>query len=154
MKMSTATLDQIAATTEFKEAFKFQIGSATEINNGLLSTDSINAVLLGVGLPRVELMDDSITVEAKDGSYSVVTPFADNRICFTVDNNFGEMIRTYANEEQLPEAGKSYSKVNNVSISKYRKDGAEFTESEFNAFPVINIANSMMILATDETSAW
>ena len=154
MKMSTATYDDMVATTEFKEAFKFQLGNAREINNGLLATESVNTFLKSVGLPTIELMDDAITIEKKDGTTSVVLPFADNRVTFTVDNNFGDMIRTFANEEQLPEAGKSYALAENVHIAKYRKEGSEFTESEFNAFPVINIANSMMILATDETSAW
>ena len=154
MKMSSATMDTIAATTEFKDAFKFQMGSATQIANGLLSNETISAVLVGVGLPAIELMDDPITIENKDGSTSDILPFVDNRICFTVNNDFGQMFRTFANEEESPEPGKTYSLVDGVSISKYKKDGNEFTESEFNAFPVINIANSMMILATNETSAW
>jgi hypothetical protein len=154
MKMSTPTYDNMVATTEFINAFKMQMGSATEINNAFLQVDTVSRFLVSIGLPAIELMDDPISVEKKDGTYETILPFADNRVTFTVDNNFGDMIRTYANEEQLPEPGKSYALANSVHIAKYRKDGSEFTESEFNAFPVINIANSMMILATDETSAW
>lgn len=153
MKMSRATFNNMVATTEFLGAFKFAMGNITEIKNQFLGVTSVNAALMSMDLPEVEIIDYPISVEAKDGSYTIVKPFADHRVSFSVDNNYGTMFRTYANEERSPNPVKSYAKAMNVLLSKYQDmDGNEFTESEFSAFPVLNVANKIAILKTDATS--
>lgn len=153
MKMSRATFNLMVATTEFKGAFKMQMGNVTEIANNFLGVEKVNQFMEAVDLPTIEIINHPITIEAKDGSYSTIRPFADNRVSFSVDNNYGDMFRTYANEERLPNKSKSYAKALNVLISKYSDaDGNEFTEGEFNAFPVLNKVNSIAILKTDATS--
>lgn len=154
MKMSRTTFNLMVATTEFQNAFSLEMGSGskkiTTLKNHFLSVDSVNALLESVGLPSIEIIDYPIQIEGKDGSYTTVRPFADNRVSFSVDNNYGEMMRTYSNEERIPNKTKSYAKAENVLISKYSDlDGNEFTESDFNAFPVLNKANQIAILKTD-----
>ena len=64
------------------------------------------------------------------------------------------MYRTYCNEERKPNKVKSYAKSENVLVSKYADlDGNEFTEGEFNAFPVLNKVNHIAILKTDVSDA-
>ena len=113
----------------------------------------VNSLFRGVGLPVIELIDYPVQVEEKDGSFSTVLPFADDRVTFVVDNNLGELIYSYANEQRRPVNGKSYATAMNVLISKFAdNDGNEFTEGEFNAFPVLNAVSRMSILITDATS--
>lgn len=157
MKMSSATFNLMVATTSFKAAFGFDITAGdkkmTDINQVFIGVNNVNVFLSAIGLPTIEIIDTPINIEAKDGTYSTVTPFADGRVSFSLDNNYGEMFRTYSNEERSPIAGRSYAKSQNVLISKYQDgDGNEFTQSEFIAIPVINKANSLAILKTDATS--
>lgn len=156
MKMSRATFNLMVATTEFQNAFQLEMGAGknkiTALKNQFLSVDSVNGLLEAIGLPMIEIIDYPIQIEGKDGTYTTVRPFADNRVSFSVDNNYGEMYRTYSNEERSPNKVKSYAKAENVLISKYGDmDGNEYTESEFNAFPVLNKVNSIAILKTDAT---
>ncbi len=153
IKMSSATFDFMLASAEFQAAFKSQMGNFTQISSVLLSAETVNALFRGVGLPVIEVIDYPVQVEKKDGTYTTVLPFANGRVTFVVSDNLGELLYSYANEERRPVAGKSYAKAMNVLISKFSdNDGNEFTEGEFNAFPVINAASTMAILKTDATS--
>ena len=126
----------------------------TALKNQFLSVDSVNALMESIDLPAIEIINYPVRIEKKDGSYTTVKPFADNRVSFSVDNNYGEMLRTYCNEERKPSKNKSYAKSQNVLISKYSdEDGNEFTESEFNAFPVLNVVKHIAILTTDVASS-
>lgn len=150
MKMSRATFNLMIKTTEFLGAFKLSVGSTTEIKNNFLGVEKVNDFLTSVDLPTIEIINYPIMVENKDGSYTTIRPFADNRVSFSVDNNYGDMYRTYANESRLPNKSKTYSTAMDVLISKYSdNDGNEFTEGELNAFPVLNKVNSISILKTD-----
>jgi hypothetical protein len=154
IKMSSATFDIMVGSTQFIDSFKTQMGNFTQVSNVLLAPETVTALFRGVGLPAIEIIDYPVQVEAKDGSYSTVLPFADNRVTFSVSDNFGELLYSYANEQRRPVAGKSYATALNVLVSKFSdNDGNEFTEGEFNAFPVINAANTMNILVTNATSA-
>jgi hypothetical protein len=157
MKMSSTTFNLMVASTSFLAAFGFdmEVGAKklTSIKNNIIGVDNVNVFFSSIGLPTVEIIDTPINIQAKDGSTSVVTPFADGRVSFSVDNNYGELFRTYSNEERSPIAGRSYAKSQNVLISKYQDgDGNEFTQSEFIAIPVIDKANSIAIMVTDATS--
>jgi len=157
IKMSRTTFNQMTATTEFRASYSmdFSVGAKTVkgVQNRFLGLADVNVFLDSVDLPSIEIMEQPILIEAKDGSTSVVKPFADGRVSFSVDNNYGEMFRTFANEEEYPVSGKTYAIANNVLISKYRdNDGNDFTEAEFNAFPVINKVKQIEILVTDATS--
>lgn len=153
MSMSSATFDIMVGSTEFKDSFKTQLGAFTQVSNILLSVDTVNALFRGVGLPTIELIDYPVQVEKADGTYTTILPFANDRVSFRVDDNVGELLYTYANEQRRPVAGKSYATAMNVLVSKYSdNDGNEFTEGEFNAFPVINAASTMSIIKTDATS--
>ena len=153
MKMSRATFNLMVKTTEFLGAFKMQMGSVTEIKNSFLGVDRVNEFMVSIDLPTIEIINVPITIEKKDGTYTTIRPFADNRVSFSVDNNYGEMYRTYANEERMPNKTKAYANAMNVLISKFSdQDGNEFTEGEFNAFPVLNKTNSIAILKTDVAS--
>lgn len=153
MKMSRATFNLMIATTEFKDAFRLEMGSAPVVKvekNQFLGKDHVNAFMASIDLPTIELINNSISVEKKDGTYTAIRPFADNRVSFSVDNNYGDVFRTYSNEQRKPNKMKSYATSMDVLISKYADlDGNEFTEGELNAFPVINKANSIAILKTD-----
>ena len=158
MKMSRPTYNLMVNTTEFKDAFSLELGSGskkiTALKNQFLSVDSVNALMESIDLPMIEIMKDVVYIEGKDGESTGIRPFADNRVSFSADNNYGEMLRTYSNEERNPNKIKSYAKAENVLISKYMdNDGNEVTESEFNAFPVINKLKHIAILKTDEKAA-
>ena len=158
MKMSRATFNLMVATTEFKSAFTstFTLSglNKTELNNNqFMTVANVNQVMQSLELPTLEIIERSYFVEGKDGTRTAIKPFADNRVSFSIDNQYGQVIRTYANEDRSPIANKSYSTAMNVLLSKYKDmDGNEFTESEFNAIPVLNKANQMAILKTDSTS--
>lgn len=153
MKMSRKTYNDMVATDEFKSAFKQQVGSVTEINNQFLGLNTVNQFLQAIDLPIIELVTDPFTIEAKDGTTSTIRPFADNRVSFSTDNDYGELYYTYANEQRMPNKVKTYATSKNVLISKYMDmDGNEFTEGELSAFPVINKVKQMAILQTDVTS--
>ena len=154
MKMSRKTFNLMVATTEFKNSFSLELGSGnkkiTALKNQFLSVEAVNALMESIDLPMIEIINYSIAIEKKDGSRTSVRPFADNRVSFSVDNNYGDMLRTYCNEERKPNKAKSYAKSQNVLISKYAdQDGNEYTESEFNAFPVLNVVKHIAILTTD-----
>lgn len=154
MKMSRATFNLMVATTEFKSAYGLEVKKVSKTvtvnSNQFLGVNDVNLFLESVDLPMIEIINQPITVEAKDGSYSTIRPFADNRVSFSVDNNYGEVYRTYANEQRIPNKVKTYATSNNVLLSKYSDlDGNEFTEGELNAFPVLNKANSIAILKTN-----
>lgn len=158
MKMSTVTFNLMIATTTFLAAFGFDMSvgnkKITATKNNLIGVDNVNIFLSSVGLPTIEIIDTPINIQAKDGSTSVITPFADHRVAFSADNNYGELFRTYSNEERSPIPGRSYAKSQNVLISKYQDgDGNEFTQSEFIAIPVLDKANSISIMVTNATSA-
>jgi hypothetical protein len=153
IKMSRATYVNLCNTAEFLAGYKFNVGSTTAINNAFLGEGSVNIAMVAMGLPMIEIMEDSIDIELKDGSTSSILPFADGRVTFSPDNNYGQLLYSYANEQRRPVAGKTYAVAQNVLISKYQdNDGQEFTESEFNAFPVLNAANHLDILVTDALS--
>jgi len=153
IKMSSATFDIMVGSAEFQGAFKTSLGNFTEVSNAFIAPETVTQLFRGIGLPAIELIDYPVQVEGKDGVYTTILPFADNRVTFVVDDNLGELLYSYANEQRRPVAGKSYATALNVLVSKFSdNDGNEFTEGEFNAFPVINAANSMSILKTDATS--
>jgi hypothetical protein len=150
MKMSRATFNLMVATTEFKNAFRLEMGMVKAEKPNLLGVNNVNLFLEAIDLPTIELINYPVSIEKKDGTYTTVRPFADNRVSFSVDNNYGEMVRTYSNQERSPNKMKSYANSLNVLIAKYQDlEGNEITENEFNAFPVLNKANSMAILTTD-----
>lgn len=152
MKMSRKTYNNMVATTEFKGAFKQQIGSITEISNNFLGVNTVNTFLTAIDMPVIEIVNDPFTVEAKDGSVSTIRPFADDRVSFSVDNDYGQLYYTYANESRMPNKTKTYATSNNVLISKYMdNDGNEFTEGELTAFPVISKVKQIAIMETDTT---
>ena len=153
IKMSSATFDLMVGSAEFQAAFKTSSGNFTEISNAFIAPETVTQLFRGIGLPAIELIDYPVQVEKKDGTYATVLPFADNRVTFVVDDNLGELLYSYANEQRRPVVGKSYATALNVLVSKFQdNDGNEFTEGEFNAFPVINAASTMTILKTDATS--
>lgn len=153
MAMSSATFDIMVSCSEFTDSFKTQLGQFTNVSNILLAPETVTALFRGVGLPAIEIIDYPIQIEKADGTYATVLPFADGRVSFRVDNNVGELLYTYANEQRRPVAGKSYATAMNVLVSKFSdNDGNEFTEGEFNAFPVLNAVNTMSILKTDALS--
>lgn len=153
IKMSSATFDIMVGSDEFTNSFKTQMGNFTQISNVLLAPETVTALFRGVGLPAIEIIDYPVQVEGKDGAFTTVLPFADHRVTFVVSDNIGELLYSYANEQRRPVAGKSYATALNVLVSKFSdNDGNEFTEGEFNAFPVINAAKTMNILHTNATS--
>lgn len=153
IKMSSATFDIMVSSDEFINSFKTQMGNFTQVSNVLLAPETVTALFRGVGLPTIEIIDYPVQVEGKDGSHTTILPFADGRVTFVVDDNLGDLLYSYSNEQRKPVAGKTYAVSGNVLVSKFAdNDGNEFTESEFNAFPVLNAANSMNILITDATS--
>lgn len=156
IKMSRATFNLMVNSTEFKSMFTRDFGvsggtvKGTTVANAFFGVERVNEYFETIDLPMIEIIDKKVVIEAVDGTRSTIKPFADNRVSFSVGNDYGKMVYTYANEEELPIPGKTYAKSNNVLISKYRdNNGSEYTESEFNAFPVINKANEMQIMITD-----
>ena len=157
MKMSRATFNLMVATAEFKEAFGFEVKKSDKVvtvkSAKFLGVKDVNDLLESVDLPLIEIINAPVTIETKAGTYTTIRPFADNRVSFSVDNNYGDVLRTYANEQRIPNKVKTYATSMNVLLSKYSDmDGNEFTEGELSAFPVLNKANSIAILKTDVTA--
>lgn len=149
IKMSRATFNKMIASSQFTSVFGLQLKASptktvTLSNQNIITLESVNVYLEGIGLPQIELVED--IVRYKDGTG--FKPFVDDRVLFSVDNNMGNMMWTYANEERLPEKTKVYAKADKTLISSYLKDGGRFIEYELNAIPAFGRTDFMYILNT------
>lgn len=154
--MSRPTFNKMVATTEFKNQFGFEISTAKGVMTTpkfpIIGLDMVNAFFSAGDLPMIEIVNDKVGVQGKDGSITTIRPFADNRVTFVTSDDLVTVQYTYAEEQVTPDAEKVYTTSNNVMISAWNKAGGRFFESEFNAFPILNYAKEMVILKTDATA--
>lgn len=157
MLMNWTTFYQMLATTQFTT--KFALGVTRGANKTdqnpmpVIGLDTVNAHFVAMGLPEIKIVNKPINIEAKTGVYSSSTPFANSRVTFVPNLDFGKIVHTYANMQRLQDASRMYAVNNLTSISRWVDGDNEFTEYELNAIFVLNKAKQMSILQTDATSA-
>jgi hypothetical protein len=146
MHMTRATFNKMVASNEFKSVFGLNFGKLVVNPVNVVTLDMVNTYFQGVGLPIIELMEYAVELPTGEA----INPFSDNRVLFTSSDRWGSMQYTYANEERMKEAGKTYSSVDNVLISYWVANGGRFLGYELNAFPAFEAYQNMAILETDD----
>jgi hypothetical protein len=148
MKMSRSTFNKMVNSTEFTSTYGLKMEQKTmtyTVNPiNVITPAMVNMQLEAAGLPTIELVDYGVQVE----SGSIITPFKDDRVVFHNEENFGDALYTFSNEERMPVAGVTYAKNDNV-LMKY-KVGEDFRlfESELNGFLVPKAIGGTLIVDT------
>jgi hypothetical protein len=148
MKMSRSTFNKMVNSTEFTATYGLKLESKSLVYtvnpSNVITPAMVNLQLEAVGLPIIELVDYGVQV----ASGSILTPFKDDRITFHNEENFGDALYTFSNEERMPVEGVTYAKNDNV-LMKY-KVGEDFRlfESELNGFLVPKAISSVLIVDT------
>ena len=137
--MNPSTYSKFINTTKVKDYFK----------NVIITQQGVNEVLVGAGLPPIEIVDRPIPVE-EDGERKITTPFADNKVAFIPNGQLGVIKNAVATEALRPVKQVDYANVNRTLISKWSQNEpfGEWTKSELNAFPVLSSINNIFILTT------
>lgn len=101
-------------------------------------------------LPEIELVDVSIGIE-KNGIITAANPWNDNNVTFVPAGPLGEIKNALSIEQVKPVDNVSYALFNNALISKWNENEpfAEWTKSEFNAFPAFEAIDGIWILSTN-----
>lgn len=132
-------------TTDVKDLFGAYLGKS---NNKVIPTlDTVNEMMQGLRLPIIELVEKPIGIE-KNGVISTIYPFADASAVFIPAGKLGTIKNALAAEQMKPVGNISYGTFNNVLISKWQENEpwAEWTKSEFNAFPAFDAIDGVHIL--------
>lgn len=114
---------------------------------GVPTEESINQYLVANRMPIIEIVDESIGVE-KDGRITPIKPFAENVVSFVPAGLLGIIHNAYSIEQLRPVDGIAYGTFNRALISKWSQTRpfAEFTQVELNAFPGLEVIDSMFLL--------
>lgn len=134
-------------TTEVKDLFGAYIG---KINNKVIPTlDGVNAMLTGLMLPQIEIVDHAIGVE-KDGVITTVKPWETTNVAFIPAGKLGVIHNSVAIEELKPVQHVSYGKFRDLAlISKWGDNDPfqEFTKVEANAIPGVSAIDGIYLLS-------
>ena len=114
---------------------------------GVPTIEAINEYLTKNKMPIIEIVDESIGVE-KDGKITPVKPFNEKVVSFQPTGKLGIIHNAYSIEQLRPVDGISYGVYNRALISKWSqaRPFAEFTQVELNAFPGLEVVDTMYLL--------
>lgn len=109
--------------------------------------DEINQMLESNQFPMIEIVNESIGVEA-DGKISVLKPFNETSVVFIPAGKLGLIQNAIPIEQLKPVSNVSYATYEKALISKYAQNDpfAEYTSIELNAFPGIEAIDRIFIL--------
>lgn len=153
--MSRSTFNQMIRTTEFSASFGFEMtttrGKVTtpKVLPGL---ELVNQFFSAADLPMIEIVNDKISIEGRDGEPTYIRPFADSRVTFVTTEDLMKLPRTLSKEERMPDARKTYAKSNDVSLATLKENGEISMASSFVGFPILTAAKTTVIMKTDEAA--
>lgn len=107
----------------------------------------INNLLEANGWPIIEVVNQVIGVES-DGVITATRPWNDNNVSFIPDGKLGVIKNSIAIEQFKPVEHVSYATYNKALIGKWCENDPfqEYTGVELNAFPAMEMINSIFIL--------
>lgn len=153
--LDRTALTNLAATTEVKQLFAFNLGFAGSAIPSP-SYDQINALAqsrLGVSF---ELVDRSVTLE-RNGIQTVVKPWADGAVVMLAQDQVGSLIYARLAEQNHPVATVAYQTADNyILVSKFRKNQpslSEHTTSQARVVPVIANVDQIFLLDSKTVQA-
>lgn len=154
IKMTQKTFDDMVESSKFQAiapAIRTALaaGTTVEFASNVITLDMVNRYFNTINFPPIEIIDVQINVQNRQGSLTMIEPFADNRVTFMNSESLGQVYHTWDTEEMRPQSNKIYAKSKNVMVSKYNKDGEEITEGKLLAFPGFSNMEMMAILKTD-----
>ena len=141
MLMSLPVFWAMQKATQIKE---FMFGTDYK---GIPTLEQINQYLSQNKMPTIEIVDESIGIE-KNGKITSIKPFKENVISFVPGGDLGIIHNAYSIEQLRPVGGISYGTFNRALISKWSQAHpfAEYTQVELNAFPGLEVVDSMYLL--------
>ncbi len=148
MVMSRATfIKDIVGSVEFGDTFKMLMPSREfNVATGLITSEMASQVLVGVGLPSIEIKEDY--VEEQNGTNTQI--YADDRITLLRSDNIGWMRHHTPYEATDPVEGRQYRPVGNdngqMLISNYRDKNGRYMEYTAEWIPQIQAPNKIVNL--------
>jgi hypothetical protein len=152
--MDTVTFNRYKATADVQGAVKSYVNTQTKFS---ITLSVINEYLEANMLPKIIVIDPTVTFENAEHQRTTVKPWASGKVCFVTDLKVGDIQHGPIMAENLPEYNKIATSIKKdfVFTSKYSElnPAAEMTLSEANAFPVLNDPTTIYLLDT-ENGSW
>lgn len=147
--LDSATINNIAKTTQAKELYAFNTGFVGS-NVPAPSLDQLNTLVSSRYGFVFEKVDRSVRYE-KNGVQTIVKPWAANNVVFVPSDNVGSLYYATLAEQDYPVANVAYQSVDGgvILASKYRQNKpslSEYTSSQARVVPVINNVDSIYLL--------
>jgi hypothetical protein len=146
--MDRTALTNMAATTEVKQLFAFNLGFAGSAipSPSMEQLTALGRSRLGV---TFELVDRSVVLE-RNGVRTPVVPWADGIVIMLAQDQVGSLVYARLAEQDAPVAGVEYQTADNfILVSKFRTNRpslAEFTNSQARVVPVIGNVDQIYVL--------
>lgn len=116
----------------------------------------INEYMAANMLPRIVVVNPSVTFEGEDHARTIINPWADNRVVLLPELTVGNIQHAPIAEENSPEVSKiaTQAKQDFVLVSKWATldPFKEWTKAEANAFPVLNDPSTLFYIRTDNAT--
>lgn len=116
----------------------------------------INEYMAANMLPKIVVVNPSVTFEGEDHARTIINPWADGRVVLVPELNVGNIQHGPIAEENSPEVAKiaTQAKQDFVLVSKWATldPFKEWTKAEANAFPVLNDPTTLYYIRTDNAT--
>jgi hypothetical protein len=153
--LDRTALTNMAATTEVKQLFAFNLGFAgsTIPSPSFAQLNELGRARLGV---TFELVDRSVVLE-RNGVRTPFKPWADGIVVMLAQDQVGSLVYARLAEQDAPVDGVTYVTADNfILASKFRTNRpslAEFTNSQARVVPVIGNVDQIFIIDTKTVQA-
>jgi hypothetical protein len=150
--LDKACYNQIRKSDEAKALYAGSIGNFTGNSLVVPTPAQFDSIIADEYKVKFLVIDRTIRVE-KNGKQTPKRPFAENTLVFLTTEKVGTLVYGILAEEDSPVASVEYQKVDSyILTSKYSKNEPlrEFTSAQAIALPVIENADSIYILNTQE----
>jgi len=153
--MHPDALDLITGCTEFQTAAKSLIAGQSQLL-GYIGLDTVNKVLVALGLPPISVIETSIDIQNAAGVATSANPFSSNHVAFVPMTTLGNMYSgPIAEEIEKPENVLQRKRGNVlVSVQKEWNPVAVVTKGESNSFPSWPSIDKCFNLYTAHASTW
>jgi len=153
LMMDETAFDNLAANQQTREQYAFSqnfVGDKIPVPD----LDQVNAMMKKRYKLTIEIVDRTIVTE-RDGTRTVQTPWAANRIVFLQSRKVGKLVYGILAEETRKNKSVLYEKADGfILLKKWHSPEpfAEFTSSQALVLPVINNVSSIYTLDTEEAA--
>lgn len=152
--MDQDTFDVMVLSTQMINYCASWVLKATNLTQ-TPNLENVNAALAGNKLPTIIIVDSYVTIEAEDGTRTVVNPWETGRITFTPSDVVGSTMHAPLADEMVKVSTALKTKREHVMIKRYSTEDplTEVTKGLANAFPVFSAATKCYMVDTLHT-AW